>query len=230
MRKSFTIIELLIVISILILLFSLLNPTFIRIFHQAGVTECQNQIKQATMTTLLMSEDSEGILPKGGGSRSGGHAIWLRYGLVKRYVEYGLKRDYLICPTISKGEDEVVEVFGEKRVLIHNQYLGNNPALLSRTSKKSQKRNYKLARRNDQEGDRVLFADGNAYNSWEGGWTMAPHTDYDRRQWEGFPIEPQVFGSEGGNVGLLDGSVAWKDYSDLTVYKNSTGPDAHGLW
>lgn len=228
--KTFTFVELLVVVSVLALLISLLNPTLDKVFKQASIAGCQNQMKHATSTALLISDDQDGLLPRGGIGNTGGFVIWMINKSVKQFTDYGLKRDWLICPTISAGKDHNVSINQGGHTLMHNQYFGNNSAMNGRRRANIPQRNYLFPTRSTDNGDLPLFADGNTYTNWGGGWTLAPHSGNENRLYEGYPLEPSLFGSDGGNVAYLNGSVFWKDYADMNHYYNHTTNSSYGMW
>ena len=62
--KGFTLTELLVVISVIVLLMALLLPTLRRARSQIRATVCQANLKQWGMTMALYVEDHEGYLPR----------------------------------------------------------------------------------------------------------------------------------------------------------------------
>ncbi len=87
----------------------------------------------------------------------------------------------------------------------------------------------------------MLVADLNVY-AYSFQRILAPHTTrgpvireeiYFESHPEAYQQTPATIGAKGGNVGLLDGSVAWKDISRMRVYRGSQMWDADGcfgLW
>jgi prepilin-type N-terminal cleavage/methylation domain-containing protein/prepilin-type processing-associated H-X9-DG protein len=63
--KAFTLVELLVVISIVALLMALLIPSLQRARKQVRAVVCQANLKQWSTTIALYTEDNEGYLPKG---------------------------------------------------------------------------------------------------------------------------------------------------------------------
>ena len=87
----------------------------------------------------------------------------------------------------------------------------------------------------------VLVADLNVY-AYCFQRILAPHSGgnfviRDEGYFENSPAAyqetPVTAGAQGGNVGLLDGSVSWKDIMSMTVYRGSQmwgNEDCFGLW
>src|SRR5437762_11765096 len=65
-RYAFTLIELLVVIAIIILLASILLPTFFRARNKAMQVKCASNLKQIWMATSIYTDDNDDTLPIGG--------------------------------------------------------------------------------------------------------------------------------------------------------------------
>jgi prepilin-type N-terminal cleavage/methylation domain-containing protein len=71
MKKfSFSLVELLVVISILAVLSSLLGPSMKRVFFQVGMTSCKNNLKDIGIGFIIYSEDYDSFYPKNTNKRN----------------------------------------------------------------------------------------------------------------------------------------------------------------
>lgn len=71
--QFFTVIELLIVVSILLVLGSLLSPTYTKVMENAQTTECKVKLKTVFQSILLYVGDNDDHLPGPSGERAGPH-------------------------------------------------------------------------------------------------------------------------------------------------------------
>jgi prepilin-type N-terminal cleavage/methylation domain-containing protein/prepilin-type processing-associated H-X9-DG protein len=76
-QGAFTLMELLVVISIVALLMAILLPALQRVRKQAGAVLCQSNLKQWGMSLNIYTEDHEGYLPA---NMVGHESIWLIRG------------------------------------------------------------------------------------------------------------------------------------------------------
>lgn len=237
LKKKFTLVEFLIVISVIAILITLLQPSLQRTLVMTNRMVCAQHQKEMIKVSHIIAEDQSMMLPKGQRANgSGDHTIWISKGAYKKFIDYGLVEAHLMCPNIHG------EAFGLKEgqvyksgnwVLIWSHYLGNRPFLKSKTRPGNTSQpawNYTIPMRADEDGSLPLLADGNAYGFAGGGWTLAPHETGQDRVREGFPVTPLDIGAEGGNVGTLDGSVAWKDIQDMNEYNVANGNRYKGYW
>jgi prepilin-type N-terminal cleavage/methylation domain-containing protein len=140
--RAFSLIELLIVVSILLILSSLLSPTFTKIMENAQTTECKVNLKGVFQAVMLYAADNNDFLPGPSGERTGPHYYKIiRYNkkgdlsrrnkrfasFISPYVDskvYDEKLDYIpsmICP----ANENMHELAGDPR--IRPQYNILNP-------------------------------------------------------------------------------------------------------
>ena len=93
----------------------------------------------------------------------------------------------------------------------------------------------------DEDPNLVLVADLNVY-CYSFPRILAPHTAYSQsikddayfdEHSEAYSQTPADIGAQGGNVGKLDGSAAWKNFRDMRTYRSSflwETDGAFGMW
>ena len=93
----------------------------------------------------------------------------------------------------------------------------------------------------DEDPNLVLVADLNVY-CYSFPRILAPHTAYSQsikdeayfdEHSEAYSQTPADIGAQGGNVGKLDGSAAWKNFKDMRTYRASflwETDGAFGMW
>jgi prepilin-type processing-associated H-X9-DG protein len=62
-RRSFTLVEFLIVVAVMMVIFSLLNPAFKQTLEMARSTQCLNQMREMMVSVHLYAEDFQGLFP-----------------------------------------------------------------------------------------------------------------------------------------------------------------------
>jgi len=159
---KFTIIELLIVIAILVILISLLNPTLVKMTENAKRVECMNRQNSFINTSLVMSDDNDGMLPTSGKTHSRSMTKWA-YAKFLTYID---QASSLTCPSVNfegKG-DKPVKRFNAYYHLGY-QYFGNNSWLNRLKRANNPRRNYNIPTRATGDPEATLVADDNSYCS-----------------------------------------------------------------
>lgn len=230
--RFFTIIEMLVVFSILAILITLLNPSFQKMTESANRLECLSRQKGVIATVHVMSDDNNGYLPNSGTS----HARSMRPSNYQKFMNYNVDPSAMICPNINfEGKGNKAIKRSSQTMHIGYQYFGNNPWLTSRRRTNNPRRNYILPSRVIDDPGSTLIADDNGYantglHSGGGSWVMAPHHVFEDQMAVPSGTTPISVGADGGNVGLLDGSSSWKDIHDMKEYYNSTSSTHFGYW
>ena len=113
--KYFTLIELLIVISIIMILASLLLPALHQAKAKADSASCQSKLKQWGLALVMYAEDYGGITPKGfgpAGNLSTISAPYLLYPYLKinpAAMPSEFSTPMLICPSEQKVQDSLIQ-------------------------------------------------------------------------------------------------------------------------
>ncbi len=97
-RKGLTLMELLVVISLLATLAALLFPVYLRVHSRMYAVSCANQLRQIGLAIKMYIHD-----------QGDGSPYSMPYGLGKLYPHYVKNKDLLVCPYLRVLVPEVVE-------------------------------------------------------------------------------------------------------------------------
>ncbi len=226
-RKSaaFTLIELLVVVAILAIVAALLLPALVGAREKTRRTACKNHLRQFILAAHLYGDDNTQYLP-GGEAEPGqsAHTPVIRTNTRQNLIRYTGTYRIFDCPSLgapfNRPEGWSCQGYG---VIIGYNYLGsrtNTPWPASATIYSAWISPQKLTDRSAL----VLVADLNAWSS-SGSMTFAPHgrhgpimKDGDFSNPGSHGVSSAAIGGVGGNVGLLDGSVAWKNTRQMKIY------------
>ena len=244
-RSGFTLIELLVVIAIIALLAAMLLPALAASKERAKRASCTNNIRQVIMAALMYAGDNDDWLLSGladNGNPEDTHTPILSTRSWNLMLTYSGGKNVLDCPNLARAfvEEEGWRFHQDYGRAIGYHYLGGHPNTPWPPLGPAQE-TWVSPRRATQEGDLVLVADLNVFcHSFQR--ILAPHTasgysikeaDYYERNPRAGEQTPYEIGAKGGNVGLLDGSVAWKEIRQMRIYRSSQmwGQEgAFGLW
>lgn len=120
LTSRFTIVELLIVVAVIIILLSLIQPALRRALDQAYTVHCLNNLRQLAFANISYEEDSRVLAGAGtGGAR---HGDWTQFGDVTKGVlwEYVGNRSVYSCTVdATGGSDEI----GREQTYSVNNYI-----------------------------------------------------------------------------------------------------------
>lgn len=233
--------ELLVVIAIISILAALLLPALVSSKERARRIACKNHMWQFIMAAHLVADDNDQRLPTGASDVPDGplndHLPVLCTNTRNALLEYTSTHTVLECPSLGNpfktNANGWVEETGYGYIIGYNYHGGHQntpwPALVGDAVWISPQ---KLT---DNPG-LVLVSD---LNDWSPGYgkTFAPHGrngpiltagDYSNPDASG--ASSAAIGAVGGNVGLLDGSVAWKKVRQMRIYRGSQKYGNDGCW
>ncbi len=244
--KAFTLVELLVVIAIIAILASLIAPALASSKERMRRTACRNDLRQFLLATHLYATDHTDKLPSGASEtahRPGDeHIPMMSRTTREQMIFYTGTRDTLSCPNwreyFKKRPEWRFPIYGF--VLGYN-YLGGRFGTPWPVLGPPREPGWISPQTLSDSGDLVLVTDP---NNWSSGYAraFAPHT---RRGFKfyGNPIDDseidftpgyvpvgKQLGGEGGNVGRLDGSVAWKPMRLMKIYRGSGYWEDGGSW
>jgi prepilin-type N-terminal cleavage/methylation domain-containing protein len=255
--RAFTLLELLVVIAIIAILAGLLLPSLAGAKERGRRAACQNNVRQFILATHAYAGDCGDRLPRGDSdfvavSDPPAEDIpVLSTNTRTQMLLYAGTWKVLDCPSLGKpfNQPDGWRPEPDYGYVIGYNYLGGHGGTPWEPPEESTNTWISPERLSD-DPTLALVTDA---NDWSPGYrrTLAPHgahgpifnkrldssqTLATLQQGQEFAnpgakgATSQSLGAEGGNVGLVDGSVAWRAIGQMRVYRGSRKWDVSGCF
>ncbi|HTL59222.1 MAG TPA: prepilin-type N-terminal cleavage/methylation domain-containing protein [Candidatus Limnocylindrales bacterium] len=233
---AFTLIELLVVIAIIAILAALLLPSLAGAKEKTRRVNCKNGERQFLLSVHLFGDDNEQRVPSGASNPPFGplddHLPIISNATSNSLIQYLRNQQLVHCPSFAayfqKDAAFQIEALGYGYVIGYNYHGGRTntpwPAVSGSTAR------WLSPQRLTDSSSLVLISDMNDWSRADRR-VFAPHgkagpilngTDASNQgSYQVGSVNPRQIGATGGNIGLLDGSVTWKNISQMLTYRGS---------
>lgn len=242
-QRAFTLIELLVVIAIISILAAMLLPALSGGKERANRANCKNSVRQFALAVHMYGDDNNQFVPSGAPNKpkepDDDHLPVISFLTSNAIVRYTASEKMLHCPSFGDWfiKQQAERPFEEREygyVIGYNYHGGHTntpwPALPGHTAQ------WVSPQKLTDSPSLVLISDMNDWSPLYG-QTFAPHgknglvlEGMDMSNASAGGSSSAAIGAIGGNVGLLDGSVAWRKIGNMEIYRGSQMWDNDGCW
>ncbi|MBX3733643.1 MAG: prepilin-type N-terminal cleavage/methylation domain-containing protein [Verrucomicrobiae bacterium] len=242
---GFTLIELLVAVAILAILAGLMLPALAGARERARRAACLNNVRQFTLAALVYAGDHQQTLPVAdtdNADKRDTHTPILSSATRTHLLRYATELRILDCPNLTQWMEKRPgwRLHDEYGTALGYHYLGGHSATpWAPTDARTQP--WISPRKTTDDAQLALVADLNVEcHSYHR--ILAPHARFGPvvrdDAWfdahpEAFEQSPRDAGARGGHVGLLDGSVSWRDIRQMHRRRASQlweSEGAFGYW
>jgi prepilin-type N-terminal cleavage/methylation domain-containing protein len=229
-RRKFTLVELLVVISIIAILASMLLPALGQAKEKSRRMVCGNQLRQQMIAATSYAGDYSDYLPRGhkyGGDPNGPvqqAKHWNDVTVELMRDEYlGGDARMFSCPNMAQYEfPQRKKEGGGWTYRIGYLYLGDKDLINSA-------HNYAFIDRITDDDTIPVFAEINEWKTGAWAHTYAPHASGGSLYDTSTGFNPVAAGAAGGNFAYSDGRIRWESSSNLAAYYITNGTETWGL-
>jgi prepilin-type N-terminal cleavage/methylation domain-containing protein len=226
-RFAFTLIELLVVIAIIAILAALLLPALASAKEKAKRAACKSNMHQCLLAIHMYGNDFADRVPSGREDQGNWHAVRISNVGWTNLVNYSGSSNILDCPNIQFGSfNRYNPTYG---FLIGYQYLGDAVPVGQKDYP------WHSPVKLTESPTNTIMADCSHWGV--DGFHVIAHkangpflVNGTSFTYVGSGYNAQYFGCVGGNVGYLDGSLAWKNINKMTTNQASSYIFYYGNW